>query len=105
MSTESKCPFHHFAGGGRTNTDWWPNHLKVELLNQHSSRSNPMAQDFNYAKEFKSIDYAALKNDVAAVMKDSEGWGAAGFRHFGPLLLRLGWALARAAPSGRGGGG
>ena len=61
MSTEAKCPFHHAAGGGTTNRDWWPNRLKVELLHQHSSKSNPMAADFNYAEEFKSLDLAALK--------------------------------------------
>ena len=73
MAGESKCPFnHHVAGGGRTNKDWWPNHLRVELLSQHSEKSNPMGEDFNYAKEFNSIDYDALKKDIAAVMTDPE---------------------------------
>ena len=67
MSTEAKCPFNHAAGGGTTNQDWWPNQLKVELLHQHSSKSDPMGGDFDYAKEFKSLDFAALKKDLAAL--------------------------------------
>src|ERR1700690_1597963 len=67
MSTEAKCPFHQAAGGGTSNQDWWPNQLKLELLHQHSSKSDPMGEDFNYAKEFKSLDFAALKQDLAAV--------------------------------------
>ena len=69
MSAESKCPFNHSATG-TTNTDWWPKQLKVELLHQHSSKSNPMGEDFDYAREFKSLDLAALKKDLAALMTE-----------------------------------
>ncbi len=68
MTTEAKCPFHHDTTGGTTNRDWWPNQLKPELLHQHSSKSNPMGDDFDYAKEFKGLDFAALKKDLAALM-------------------------------------
>src|SRR6185437_11558055 len=64
MSTETKCPFNHSVGLGRTNQDWWPDQLKVELLHQHSARSNPLGQDFDYRKEFKSLDYVAVKRDL-----------------------------------------
>ncbi len=107
MTTESKCPFDHVSGGGRSNKDWWPNALHVDLLNQHSSRSNPMGKDFNYAKEFKSIDYKALKKDVAAVMTDSKPWWPADFGHYGPLMIRMAWHAAGTyrIGDGRGGGG
>jgi catalase-peroxidase len=83
MSTESKCPFQHGASpaGGTSNRDWWPNQLKVELLNQHSGKSNPMDKEFNYAKEFKSLDYEALKQDLAKLMTDSQDWWPADFGH------------------------
>ena len=70
MTAESKCPFHHTAatGGATTNHDWWPNRLKIELLHQHSGKSDPMGGDFDYPKEFKSLDLAALKKDLAALM-------------------------------------
>ena len=98
MTSEAKCPFDHTAGGGRTNKDWWPNALHVDLLHQHSSRSNPMGEDFNYAKEFKSLDYKALKKDLAAVMTDSKPWWPADFGHYGPLMIRMAWhARARTA--------
>jgi catalase-peroxidase len=108
MSTESKCPFHHgAAGGGTTNRDWWPNQLKLELLHQHSSKSNPMGEDFDYAKEFKSLDYAALKKDLAALMTDSQDWWPADFGHYGPLFIRMAWHSAGTyrTGDGRGGGG
>jgi catalase-peroxidase len=108
MSTESKCPFHHgAAAGGPTNQDWWPNQLKLELLHQHSSRSNPMGRDFDYAKEFKSLDYAALKKDLAALMTDSQDWWPADFGHYGPLFVRMAWHSAGTyrTGDGRGGGG
>ena len=91
MSTEAKCPFNHGAGltAATQNRDWWPNQLKVELLNQHTSKSNPMAPDFDYAKEFKSLDYAALKKDLAKVMTDSQEWWPADFGHYGPLFIRM----------------
>ncbi|MCL4179457.1 MAG: catalase/peroxidase HPI [Verrucomicrobia bacterium] len=108
MSTESKCPFHHgAAAGGPTNQDWWPNQLKLELLHQHSSKSNPMGRDFDYAKEFKSLDYAALKKDLAALMTDSQDWWPADFGHYGPLFVRMAWHSAGTyrTGDGRGGGG
>src|ERR1700680_4456158 len=107
MSTEAKCPFHHAAGGGTSNRDWWPNQLKLELLHQHSSKSNPMGEGFNYAKEFKSLDLATVKNDLAALMTDSQDWWPAGFGHYGGLFIRMAWHSAGTyrTGDGRGGGG
>jgi catalase-peroxidase len=107
MSTETKSPFRHTAGGGTSNRDWWPNQLKLELLHQHSSNSNPMDEDFNYAEEFKSLDYAGLKKDLAALMTDSQEWWPADFGHYGPLFIRMAWHSAGTyrTGDGRGGGG
>ena len=74
MSTEAKCPFPHVAGVGRTNRDWWPNQLRLELLHRHSSQSDPMGGDFDYAKEFKSLDYRALKRDLVKLGLDQNVW-------------------------------
>jgi catalase-peroxidase len=105
MSTEAKCPFNHVAAGRRTNRDWWPNQLNVDLLHQHSAKSNPMGQDFNYAKEFKSLDFAAVKKDLAAVMTDSQPWWPADFGHYGPLIIRMAWHAAGTYRTGDGRGG
>ncbi|MGZ4962693.1 MAG: catalase/peroxidase HPI [Limisphaerales bacterium] len=105
--SEAKCPFNHGSTNARTVRDWWPNHLRVELLHQHSSKSNPMGKDFNYAKEFKSLDYAALKKDLAAVMTDSQDWWPADYGNYGPLMIRMAWHSAGTyrTGDGRGGGG
>ena len=107
MSNEAKCPFHHTAGGGTTNQDWWPNQLKVDLLCQHSSKSDPMGEEFDYAKEFKSLDLAAVKKDLAALMTDSQDWWPADFGHYGPLFIRMAWHSAGTyrTADGRGGAG
>ena len=90
---------------GTTNRDWWPNHLKVELLHQHSSKSDPMGGSFDYAKEFKSLDLAALKTDLAALMTDSQDWWPADFGHYGPLFIRMAWHSAGTYRIGDGRGG
>ncbi len=108
MSTEAKCPFHHSAvSGGTTNHDWWPNQLKLELLHQHSAKSDPMGGDFSYAAEFGSLDLAAVKQDLAALMTDSQDWWPADFGHYGPLFVRMAWHSAGTyrTGDGRGGGG
>ncbi|HEY4415176.1 MAG TPA: catalase/peroxidase HPI [Verrucomicrobiae bacterium] len=108
MSTESKCPFNHGAAPGpTTNRDWWPNQLKVELLNQHSTKSNPLGANFDYAKEFKSLDLAAVKKDLATLMTDSQDWWPADFGHYGGLFIRMAWHSAGTyrTGDGRGGGG
>ena len=111
MSENSKCPVtgktHGPAGGGATNRDWWPNQLKLELLHQHSSKSNPMEPEFNYKAEFESLDYAALKQDLAKLMTDSQDWWPADFGHYGPLFIRMAWHSAGTyrIGDGRGGGG
>ena len=110
MSNESKCPVtgrahKHTAGGGMTNQDWWPIRLKLEILHQHSSKSNPMGEDFNYAKEFKSLDLAAVKKDLAALMSDSQDWWPADYGHYGGLFIRMAWHSAGTYRIGDGRGG
>jgi catalase-peroxidase len=102
-----KCPFNHIAGIGRTNRDWWPNQLRLELLHQHSSKSDPMGKGFDYAKAFKSLDYKALKKDLVKLMTDSQDWWPADFGHYGPQFIRMTWHAAGTyrITDGRGGGG
>ena len=105
-SGETKCPF---SGGprGRTNRDWWPNQLSLQVLHQNSALSNPMDEAFNYAKEFNSLDLNAVIADLHAVMTDSQEWWPADFGHYGGLFIRMAWHLAGTyrIGDGRGGGG
>ncbi|WP_284079060.1 catalase/peroxidase HPI [Herbaspirillum aquaticum] len=105
MSNEAKCPFNHTAGGGTSNRDWWPKQLRLDLLAQHSSKSNPMGEDFDYAEAFKSLDLAAVKADLAKVMTDSQDWWPADFGHYGPLFIRMAWHSAGTYRIGDGRGG
>ena len=107
MTDNNKCPFNHIAGVGRTNRDWWPNQLRLELLHQHSAKSDPMGEAFDYAKEFNSLDYKALKSDLVKLMTDSQDWWPADFGHYGPQFIRMTWHAAGTyrITDGRGGGG
>ncbi|MGZ8541060.1 MAG: catalase/peroxidase HPI [Chitinophagaceae bacterium] len=107
----SKCPFHNgamkknVAGGGSRNRDWWPNQLKLNVLRQHSSVSNPMGEDFNYASAFNSLDLEALKKDLHKLMTDSQDWWPADWGHYGPLFIRMAWHSAGTYRTGDGRGG
>ena len=107
----SKCPVtgasgkHSFGVGGTKNRDWWPNQLKLNILRQHAAKSNPMGEEFNYAKEFKSLDLKAIKNDLYELMTDSQDWWPADFGHYGPFFVRMAWHSAGTYRTGDGRGG
>jgi len=98
-TSQGKCPFGHgslkpSAGGGTSNRDWWPNQLKLNILRQNSSLSNPMGDRFNYAEEFKSLDLDAVKKDIFELMTTSQDWWPADYGHFGPFFIRKAWHIA-----------
>src|ERR1700757_1967922 len=110
MESESKCPFSgdarkHTLAGATSNADWWPNQLKLDVLHQHSSKSDPMGEEFDYAAEFKSLDLNAVVNDLHGLMTDSQSWWPADFGHYGPLFIRMAWHSAGTYRTGDGRGG
>jgi len=110
MEGESKCPFSgdarkHTLAGAPSNADWWPNQLKLDILHQHSSKSDPMGEEFDYAAEFKSLDLNAVVKDLHGLMTDSQSWWPADFGHYGPLFIRMAWHSAGTYRTGDGRGG
>ncbi|NMA96721.1 MAG: catalase/peroxidase HPI, partial [Phyllobacteriaceae bacterium] len=102
-----KCPVNHGKPTGVQNRDWWPNQLDISVLHQHAPQANPLGEDFNYAEEFKKLDYEGLKADLAKLMTDSQDWWPADWGHYGPLMIRMAWHAAGTyrVQDGRGGGG
>jgi catalase-peroxidase len=105
MSNEAQCPFHHTAATGKTTHDWWPNQLNLNILHQHSIQSNPMGADFNYAAAFNQLDLDAVKQDLVALMTDSQDWWPADYGHYGPFFIRMAWHSAGTYRTGDGRGG
>jgi catalase-peroxidase len=103
--SEAKCPFGHGARKSHTNVDWWPNQVNLKVLHQHSSLSDPMGKEFNYAQEFKTLDLNAVIKDLTALMTDSQPWWPADFGHYGPLFIRMAWHSAGTYRIGDGRGG
>src|SRR5260370_758600 len=104
MTSDSKCPFTG-GSGARTNRDWWPNQLNLQVLHQHSSLSNPMGEAFDYPREFRSLNLNAVIKDLHALMTDSQDWWPADFGHYGGLFIRMAWHLAGTYRIGDGRGG
>ncbi len=106
MADDAKCPFGHTAAGVQSNRNWWPNQLNLKILHQHSALSNPLGKGFNYAEEFKKLDYVALKKDLVALMTDSQAWWPADWGHYGGFMIRMAWHSAGTyrIADGRGGG-
>ena len=105
--SEAKCPFPHSDVGSAANQKWWPNQLNLNILNENNPNSGPMDADFDYAAEFASLDYDALKADLATLMTDSQDWWPADYGHYGPFFVRMTWHAAGTyrTHDGRGGGG
>ena len=112
QDTEGKCPVMHGSlssnsSTGTSNQDWWPNQLNLSILHQHDKKTNPMDEGFNYAEEFKSLDFDSLKKDLNDLMTDSQEWWPADYGHYGPFFIRMTWHAAGTyrTGDGRGGGG
>ena len=105
QTTEAKCPVAHGAHRPQNNASWWPNQLDVNILHQHSPKSDPMGKEFNYAEEFKTLDLNAVVQDLHALMTNSQEWWPADFGHYGPLLIRMAWHAAGTYRIGDGRGG
>jgi catalase-peroxidase len=107
QTDSGKCPVLHTAIGSRSNRDWWPNQVNLKLLHQHSSLSNPMGPDYDYAEAFASLDVEALRRDLLEVMTTSQDWWPADYGHYGPLFIRMAWHSAGTyrISDGRGGAG